>query len=134
MIILKSVDQFQEDSCFSDGRLSGRIIYWPGGGKATTTVPELEPTFFLPLLFRQTLGRRCFSPLAARCCRCHLLLSFRPRPPTFPLLRSFWWWLAMVVGPAQLSFLFSNLSFYYYYHHHTAVSFFRDFFFYCPCC
>jgi len=51
----------------SDGRLSGRIIYWPGGGKATTTVPELEPTFFLPLLFRQTLGRRWFSPPAACC-------------------------------------------------------------------
>jgi hypothetical protein len=40
-----------------------------------------------------------------------------PKPSTnFPLLRFSWWWLAMVVGPAQLSFLFSNLPFYYYYY------------------
>lgn len=82
----------------SDGRLSGRIIYWPGGGKATTTVPELEPTFFLPLIFRQTLGRRCFSPPAACCCRCQRLSSFRSRPPTFLFCDSLgggwrcWWW------------------------------------------
>jgi hypothetical protein len=58
----------------SDGRLSGRIIYWPGGGKATTTVPQLEPTFFLLL----PLPSNAWTPLFLSTC-CLLL----PLPTSF---------------------------------------------------
>jgi hypothetical protein len=112
----------------SDGRLSGRIgLEEEGDDDSSGVGTDLLPPAPLPL--------NAWTPLFLSTCCSLLPLPTSFVVPTlstnFPLLRYFWWWLAMVVGPAQLSFLFSNLSFYYF---HAAVSFFQDPSFSCPCC